>query len=787
MRDQPPSRETASAVAAGRVARDPGHVLVSMKTYLGDAVMAAPTLDALEEAGWKTTLLTAPIAAQALGRATVIPYERSRWPWQIAAQARFLRSCDFDACILINRSIRAALIARLARIPIRIGHPVEGRGPLLTHRVPYDPTRFEAASTAELVAPLRIEILDPVPRLRLTSDERAEGDRLRGGADLAIQPGARYDEKRLPLEALCDAARAWQAAGRRIVAVGGPEERTETDALVAAPNALILIPHDAAGPNLPTGDFLKAEWILWPEAQIDGVNNRILALATGLDLRGETGDAKFLNGENEDRIPQNGARLEARGVFEARSAYLGSTPTTVVRTRQAIAGTVSPSVLLIALKGPDAIVRTQGFDAPLPPEGLVLYEALGWDDARALSDRIGGRTLTVEYPPDGTDGWSRFWLRGSWPKGVPTESDVEVPGLVRARQALRLLLYPEAFTWHPDDVGRWGGANRWLIHGHEALPGMIAWFLSTAFVVAWAVAQVMNEDRGPFVSRLLVITALSPAALVLGGASAHAAGLEAWPVLLVLATGGLYGLSLLLELVVRRTLPETHPLWAPSVVGFATLVLFDPLWSDLSQRFGPLPTDVPPEALGALVAYLAGTVAFAPDRWLGRATVVAVVLWGVIDGPWWVGGHSALLLLPAVVGIAAEGLFRPALLGLFALLPTGVIAFARNGIAWNPLDLLRSGDEVRATNLWLHFSFLFSLLWVGTVSLFAMLGLLGNRFLAYRLGRLLRHDPRLRVLPWAVAGTLALGVTEPLCLPAVPVVAFGAMIALAYDGLRANS
>lgn len=204
-----------------------------MKTYLGDAVMTAPTLDALEAAGWETTLLTAPLVAKALGRGRFVAFEKSRWPGDVIRQARRLRG-RFDACLLVNRSVRAALLARVARIPIRVGHPVEGRGSLLTHRVPYDPDRFEAATTADLAAPLEVFVQDAIPRLALSPDERAAGDALRAGADLAIQPGARYDEKRLPICALRDAARAWQAEGRRIVTVGGPEERAETDALVAA-------------------------------------------------------------------------------------------------------------------------------------------------------------------------------------------------------------------------------------------------------------------------------------------------------------------------------------------------------------------------------------------------------------------------------------------------------------------------------------------------------------------------------------------------------------------------
>ncbi len=233
-------REPARALAGGGAVRLPGRILVSMKVYLGDAVMAAPMLDGLDAAGWDVTLLTAPLAAKALGRERLVPYEKSRWPWQTLAQAKRLKAHGFDACILINRSVRAALLAKLAGIPVRIGHPVEGRASLLTDRVPYDPTLFEAVSTARLAEPLGVVVGNPVPRLALTPEETREGDALRGGADLAIQPGARYDEKRLPLEALCEAAREWQRQGWRIVTVGGPEERGETDALIASLDAPVV-------------------------------------------------------------------------------------------------------------------------------------------------------------------------------------------------------------------------------------------------------------------------------------------------------------------------------------------------------------------------------------------------------------------------------------------------------------------------------------------------------------------------------------------------------------------
>ena len=549
-----------------------------------------------------------------------------------------------------------------------------------------------------------------------------------------------------------------------------------------AQSALVLIQHDQAGPILPSADYIQAEWILWPADQ-EGWNNRILSLATGLDLQGEPSDTAF-SAFGGGWVLDNGPSLRRRGAFDARAAYLGPTPTTVVRKEK---GGVSRSVFLLALADARTVVVPRPFSDPLPTEGLVVYEASGWDDAMAIARRAG-RTLIVEYPPAGEDRWSRFWQWGDWPPGVPREKDLGIPGLVRSRQALAMLLRPTEFVWQPNNAGRWGGANRWLEHGRTTTPGvLLAWYCGGLFVLAWALAQVMNEDRGPFVSELLVLLALSPASIVLAGAGARLGGLEAWPILLVLAGLALYAASLLGGLIVRQTMPDAHPLFAPCAVGLVAMLLCDPLWSDFSGRFARLDLDVPGDALGAFLAYLAGVVAFARGRWLGRAVVAAILLAGVALRPWWVGGHPALLVLPAVALIAAEGLFRPLLLGVLALLPTGLARIARDGVDWHPWGLLATAQGAGSLNLWQSATLLFSPAWMGFLVALAGGLLVGNRFLAYRLRKILRLDPRLRVLPWMALGTLALGLTEPLALPAVPVVAFGAILTLAYDGLRANA
>ncbi len=550
-----------------------------------------------------------------------------------------------------------------------------------------------------------------------------------------------------------------------------------------AQDAIILIQHEQAGPNLPSADVIHGEWIRWPTDQ-EGRNNRILALASGVDLQGELADMGF-KPVGDGRMSRNAQRLQARGFFDARRSYLQGVPTTIVANANQ---GVSSGVLFLALDEPERVIRTQPFGKPFPAAGLVAYEALNWDDATAVAQRVTGRSLIVEYPPADKDGWSRFWLRGSWPSGVPIDAEVRVPGLIPARRALDLLLHPKAFEWKPSNPGQWGGPNRWLEHGRTDTPVVLAcWAVLATFVIAWALAQVMNEDRGPFVSELLVLVVLSPAALVILGTASRFGGLEAWPFWLLLSMGATYAASLLVGLGVRRSAPDAHPLLASCLVGLAVFVISDPLWSDLSGRFGTLETDVPGLALGAFVGYLAGTMAFAPGRWMGRAIAGAALLWGASTRPWWIDGHSALLTLPAVALLAAEGLFRPVLLAVLALLPTNLVRVAREGVAWNAGGLLAYADQGHALDLWLTAKLLGSPEWGGFLAFSACVALIGNRFLAYRLRRLLRLDPRLRALPWAAAGTLALGVTEPIALAAAPIVAFGALTALAYDGLRSNA
>jgi heptosyltransferase-2 len=221
-------------------------VLVSLKTYLGDAVMASPALGALELEFEQVCLHTSPpvetLLQDPIRSRMFLPYRPNRAPWSLLREASAMRKHRFDVAILVNRSFRAALTAALAGIPIRVGHRTEGRGLLLTHPVRVRPDQFEAESIMDLA---RVVDCDgPArPSLEATLAEQAEGAQLLAGATVGVQPGARYDAKQIPPAVTLAVIRQLRRQGIRVALLGGEEERalSEEVARAAPPETVNLV------------------------------------------------------------------------------------------------------------------------------------------------------------------------------------------------------------------------------------------------------------------------------------------------------------------------------------------------------------------------------------------------------------------------------------------------------------------------------------------------------------------------------------------------------------------
>lgn len=213
-----------------------GHWVVRLPTWLGDTVMAVPTIRAIARSAPDRLTLWGPepnarlLAATGVG-ASVLPYRRrtgARALRDMAAGIGSLARLGARGVVLLPNAFEPALLAYLAGVPRRIGYATQGRAFLLTDPVePPDPARpvHEAERFAGLLPALHVErpAADDF-RLRVPPDlDRRIREHVGNGEPLlGIVPGsANSPAKRWPPEAfatLVDRARA--ELGARPVLLG---------------------------------------------------------------------------------------------------------------------------------------------------------------------------------------------------------------------------------------------------------------------------------------------------------------------------------------------------------------------------------------------------------------------------------------------------------------------------------------------------------------------------------------------------------------------------------------
>ncbi len=120
------------------------NILIRGTNWIGDVVMCLPAISAVRKTfpRSKITVLAKPWVAELFHICSdvneVILFQSPGIHNGIAGKfrlARELKSKAFDMAILLQNAIEAAIITRLASIPIRAGYNSDGRGILLTHSV----------------------------------------------------------------------------------------------------------------------------------------------------------------------------------------------------------------------------------------------------------------------------------------------------------------------------------------------------------------------------------------------------------------------------------------------------------------------------------------------------------------------------------------------------------------------------------------------------------------------------------------------------------------------------
>lgn len=130
--------------------------------------------------------------------------------------AKQLRNQAFQTVFLVRPNFRAALLARMAGIPVRVGDPTEGRGLLLTHRVSVRPT----ANQLE-----RLEAFGEIVGLNVLREFGLPVQPKAAPPLIGIVPAGSYEDKNIPMSALVPIAQRLKHEGYRIALLGTAHER----------------------------------------------------------------------------------------------------------------------------------------------------------------------------------------------------------------------------------------------------------------------------------------------------------------------------------------------------------------------------------------------------------------------------------------------------------------------------------------------------------------------------------------------------------------------------------
>ncbi len=189
----------------------PPRLAVFLPSWLGDTVMATPTLRLLREHLPTSTIvgLTRPGMDELLAGLEwlddVIVADRTALLGPAKTASR-LTTFKFDAALLMPNSFSSAMTARLAGIPTRIGYDRDGRGMLLTHK---------------LLAPIRPPPQNGWAPVSAVDYYFALGQKMLATLGVALQPGSASPG---PLELACTPSQA--AAGEEVLTRAGVAPQT---------------------------------------------------------------------------------------------------------------------------------------------------------------------------------------------------------------------------------------------------------------------------------------------------------------------------------------------------------------------------------------------------------------------------------------------------------------------------------------------------------------------------------------------------------------------------------
>ena len=223
----------------------PERILLFHTAFIGDIILMLPLVQETRRRFPKAqiSVLAIPAAAEALKNHPAIDdvmmYDKrgaDRGLSGLIGIVRKLRERKFDLAIVPHRSIRSALVIRLAGIPRRIGFSTSAGRFLFSDVVHYDPDSHETTRDRALLTPLdaapassELPCLYPSREDILTVDnliaEWSSQKKVDVTQCVAIAPGSVWNTKRWPAESFVALTGLMVKKGFSVVLIGGESDR----------------------------------------------------------------------------------------------------------------------------------------------------------------------------------------------------------------------------------------------------------------------------------------------------------------------------------------------------------------------------------------------------------------------------------------------------------------------------------------------------------------------------------------------------------------------------------
>lgn len=232
-------------------------ILVRAPNWIGDAVLCLPSIEALKAGypGAEITVLARPWVSPVFLSAPfvkeVIDYDSPGRHHGIVGMWRLIRELkknSFDMAVLFQNAFEAALIAFLARIPVRVGYATDLRGGLLSHPVKLDMEirkRHQVFYYLNIISKVKSQgsgacpqmyllgVRSHQPKIYLTAEEKKwaedflQGKGIGDNIVVGIAPGASYGPaKRWMADRFAEVTRKLvNDYGAKIILFGGKDDR----------------------------------------------------------------------------------------------------------------------------------------------------------------------------------------------------------------------------------------------------------------------------------------------------------------------------------------------------------------------------------------------------------------------------------------------------------------------------------------------------------------------------------------------------------------------------------